>query len=442
MLDFLFKDATVITFQGKDLLILPSANVGIKNGRIVSITDKEATDLPQTRRLIDASNKLLMPGLVNTHAHLCMTLLRGYADDFTLLEWLKYIAPAEAATDDAMAYTAAQLGIAEMLASGITSVSDMDMQLTQAMRAAFESGINASLCNSAFCEPSDAKHTFKKDPAFQEIERASEYHMADNGRIRMDMGIHAEYTSTASLCQEIADYASKQGMRIQLHMSETAKEHQDCIQRHGYTPASFFNQAGVFDLPVTAAHCVQVTDQDIEILANKKINVSHNPVSNLKLASGIAPVNQLLKANVNVSLGSDSACSNNSLNLFEELKLMPLLQKGITRDSSSLTAQDAFKAATINGAKAQGRDQETGSIKENFYADLILLDLNTPSLTPTYDPLSTVVYSATAKDVCLTMVRGRVLYENGEHLTLDVPKLLKEAEGYRVKLAGMRVGRQ
>lgn len=423
MLDVLFQHVDVITMRDGEP-ILKNVAVGVKNGRI-ALPDGEFC---AAKRIIDAPNHILMPGLVNVHAHLGMTLLRGYADDYALHDWLAAISPAEALIDKRAAYVSAMLGIAEMLSCGITSISDMDMQFCAILQAALDAGINASVCNSALCDPSDTAHTLKEDPAFREITEAHAYHGADGGRVRMDMGIHAEYTSTPALCREIAQYAVENGYRIQLHLSETIQDQEDCIRRHGVSPAKLLEDTGVFDVPVTAAHCVAATPEDWRLFARHGVTVAHNPVSNLKLGSGIANVVGLLGEGVNVALGTDSACSNNTLDLFEELKLAALLQKGTYMDAQATCAYAVLKMATVNGAKAQGRDTETGRIQEGLYADLILLDARSLSMYPVYNPVSAAVYAATGRDVVMTMVRGKILYERGKFFTLDVSALMEEAQ--------------
>ena len=422
MLDMLFQHADVITMRDEEP-VLKNVAVGVKNGRIALPGDESCA----SKRVIDASGHILMPGLVNAHAHLAMTLLRGYADDYALHDWLAAISPAEVLIDSRAAYVSAMLGIAEMLSCGVTSVSDMDMQLCAVLQAVLDAGINASVCNSALCDPSDAAHTLRKDPAFEEIAGAHAYHGADGGRVRMDMGIHAEYTSTPALCREIAQYAVENGYQIQLHLSETIQDQKDCIRRHGVSPAKLLEDTGVFDVPVTAAHCVAATPEDRGLFARHGVTVAHNPVSNLKLGSGIANVVALLGEGVNVALGTDSACSNNTLDLFEELKLAALLQKGTYMDAQATNAYAALKTATVNGAKAQGRDTETGRIREGLYADLILLDARSLSMYPVYDPVSAAVYAATGRNVVITMVRGKILYERGKFSTLDVSALMEEA---------------
>ena len=221
---------------------------------------------------------------------------------------------------------------------------------------------------------------------------------------------------------------------MQVHVSETRKEHETCIARRGVTPTRALYDAGVFQAKVLAAHGVWLTDEDMDIFAETGASVAHCPVSNLKLGSGIARMAEMKRRGVNVALGTDGCCSNNTHDLFEEVKLAALLQKGVSGDPTSVNAYEALKMATVGGAKAQGRENEIGRVAEGFDADLILIDADSPLLRPVYDPVSTAVYSATGRDVCLTMVQGRILYENGQFTTIDVEQAMHEVEAYAVPI--------
>ena len=252
--------------------------------------------------------------------------------------------------------------------------------------------------------------------------------MADHGRIKLDASIHAEYTSHISAWKAVVDFAGEYNLNMQIHLSETELEHQNCIAKHGKTPAELFYECGALDIRATLAHCVWVSDEDIDLLVEKDATAAHNPVSNLKLASGIARVTEMQKRGLNVSLGTDGVSSNNSLDMFEEVKMCSLLQKSITRDASALPAPEALKIATVNGAFAQGRENETGRLAVDFDADIIMLDLSVPNLNPCHQEIDTIVYSASGKDVIMTMVMGKILYENGIYYTLDLEKIYYELE--------------
>lgn len=432
MFDILFKNITVITMRDSAPLLY-NAYVGVKNGKIAYVADREPQE--EAKRTICGEKKLMMPGLINCHAHTAMTLLRGYADDYALQPWLfEKVFPAEARLTPRAVLAGFKLGAAEMLASGITSFSDMYMFMPDVAKFALEAGLRFNACNAILSlSPED---DIEKSRAMQEtMQLISTYHGAGNGRIRADIGIHAQYTSRPENWRRMADLAEEHKLVTHLHLSETRKEHENCIAEFGKTPARMFYENGVFRNPVLAAHCVWVSNEDVDLLAENGVSAAHNPVSNLKLASGIAPVNKMLQRGVNVCLGTDGCCSNNTHDLFEELKLAALLQKGTLLDPTVLPAYEALKLATVNGAKAQGRSGEIGCIEEGYDADLILLDLCAPHMFPAPDPLSSVVYCARGSDVALTMVQGRILYEDGAFTTIDMDGILKEMATYAVPLA-------
>lgn len=429
MLDLLIKNALIITMDDARPII-ENGIIGIENGKIrfVGSAEAESAGRFEALRVIDASGRIVMPGLINAHTHAAMCLMRGYADDYALNEWLfNRIFPVEARLTEAAVTAGARLGIAEMLASGTTSFSDMYFFQPAVARVVEETGIRASLCNAVIALGDD--YVFEEDRAVRETERLiREFHNTAGGRIRADAAIHGEYTSSPQIWHKVSDIAGKYGLVTQLHLSETKREHEECIERSGKTPTERFCSEGVFDTKVLAAHGVWLTSHDIQLLAEKGVSVAHNPVSNLKLASGIADIAALLRAGVNVCLGTDGCASNNSHDLFEELKLAPLLAKGISSDPRSIRAYEALKLATVNGAAAQGREGTIGMLRTGFDADMIMIDTKKPHLRPIYDPCGTIVYSVRGSDVVMTMVQGKILYENGEWLTIDIERAISEAE--------------
>jgi 5-methylthioadenosine/S-adenosylhomocysteine deaminase len=262
----------------------------------------------------------------------------------------------------------------------------------------------------------------------QNREVLERFHQADNGRVKLDVSIHEEYTSFPGLWQDFSAYAAENGLNMHIHLSETRAEHENCIAKYGKTPAAILAENGVFDTRTTAAHCVWLSDEDMDLLREKQVTVAHNPVSNLKLASGIAPVTKMQEKGVRVALGTDGVCSNNNHDLFEEIKLAALLQKGTTGDPRVIPAYDALYMATRAGAFAQGRENQIGQLKAGFDASLILVDTHKPGLYPVHNPVSTLAYSARGGDVYLTMIRGRVLYENGTYTTLDAEAIREKME--------------
>ena len=259
---------------------------------------------------------------------------------------------------------------------------------------------------------------------------------AGDGRVLVDFALHAVYTCTEPVIRYTSELCKAHNGRLHLHLSETEKEQADCIAAHGKTPTAYFNDLGVFENPAYAAHCVTVTKEDMDILDQKGVSVVHNPTSNLKLGSGIAPIPEMLLArDINVALGTDGAASNNNLNMFEEMHMAALLPKGFEKAPGLLSAREVFRMATLGGARAQGRT-DTGELVVGNKADIVAIDMDKPHLYPSPDPYATLVYSAQGSDVCMTMVEGRVLYENGEYLTLDAEKIKYEARAAVKRLCG------
>ena len=426
MLDTLIKNVTAVTMDDEGHLY-HDAYIAIKDGKISYI----GTEAPQEQaeKVIDGRGMIAMPGLVNTHSHAAMSLMRGYADDYVLQEWLNdHVFPIEGKLVGDDVYWAMLWAQAEMLATGTIAYTDMYMHLPKMAQAAVDGGLYANISNGAMCF-NPAGYCFDTDGVTgQNREVLERFHQADNGRVKLDVSIHAEYTSFPGLWQDFSAYAAENGLNMHIHLSETRAEHENCIAKYGKTPAAILAENGVFNTRATAAHCVWVSDADMDLLREKQVTVAHNPVSNLKLASGIAPVARMLEKGVNVALGTDGVCSNNNHDLFEEIKLAALLQKGVSGDPRLVPAQQALKMATRAGAFAQGREQEIGQLKEGFDASLILVDTGKPGLYPVHNPVSTLAYSARGGDVYLTMIRGKVLYENGIYTALDMEHIRSKME--------------
>lgn len=402
-----------------------AVNVGITDDKISYVGTEPPTE--KYDQIIDGKGNLLFSGFYNSHCHAAMTLFRGYGEDLPLDRWLnERIFPAEDRLTEHSVYTGTMLAIAEMLAGGIVSFSDMYMFEDTIARAVMESGIKANLARSivSFDENEDPKQSFR---FLEGTQLAREYHLADNGRIRVDLSIHAEYTNTEKMCRAVAEYAKEHSLAIQMHISETEKEHEECkMRRGGRTPISFVRDTGLLDSPFCAAHCVFVSDEDMEIMREKGVFVSHNPVSNLKLGSGVMPLAKMLSNGICVSLGTDGAASNNNLDIFKELKIAAVLHKGVSHKADATDAHTICKLATLGGAMAQGR-VDCGKIEVGKKADLILIDTDSLHNIPSYRYETTIAYSADSSDVIMTMVDGKILYQNGEYITIDIEKLKYEA---------------
>jgi 5-methylthioadenosine/S-adenosylhomocysteine deaminase len=413
-MDILFKNVTAVLMDD-DNTVLKNAFVGISGGRITHVgsTAPEETALS----VIDGTHRVLMPGIVNAHTHLPMVLLRGFADDMDLQTWLfKHIFPAEDKMTEEMVYTGMQLALMECIASGTVSVTEMYFFPKFTARAIAESGIKANICRVFMGDETERQ-------AQESLALTESYHNCENGRLRVDACVHAEYTSAPAAWERAAALAKDKNLRMHVHLSETKLEHDECVKKYGLTPAAVLDKHGLLGVPATAAHCVHITDEDILILAERGATAAHCPVSNLKLNSGVARVCEMRSKGLNVALGTDGAASNNRLDMFEEMKTAAILACG----ESPLTAAGALLLATRNGAASQGRATESGQIAVGFDADLILLNFDKPHLTPFHNPVSSLVYSATGSDVCLTMVQGKILYKDGEFLTVDRERVLREA---------------
>jgi len=388
-------------------------------------------------RTIDCFGKVMMPGFVNTHTHIPMTLLRGYGGGHDLQSWLNdFIFPAEAKLDDRAVAAGTGLGLAEMIASGVTCIADMYMRTGVIAREIVNAGISANLsCGGVyFGAPGDFSPDKCGDCANQKA-LTEEWHGHNDGQILVDASIHAEYTSNSPLWQWMANYAQEHGLRMHVHVSETVSEHEASLSRNGKTPIQTLDQYGVWENGGIAAHCVYTTPEDWAVMAAKGVTAAHNPYSNLKLGSGIAPVPAMLAAGVNVALGTDGVSSHNSIDPFADLKLAAILHNGVARDPMALTTHTALELATVNGAKALGRN--TGVLAPGKVADLILVDFSAPNLTPCHDVEENLVFSAHGSNVCMNMARGSIIYENGTFLTLDLERIRAEVKDYALpKLFG------
>lgn len=372
-------------------------------------------------RIISCNNKMLMPGLYNCHTHIPMSLFRGYAEDLPLQEWLETkIFPAEDILTENNVYVASKFAIAEMLKNGIVSFSDMYSFCDKIADAVIETGIKANISRAILSF--DPSEKLKDNFRFTESKELYEsYHNKADGRIKIDMSVHAEYTNQFNLVKDFAEYTKSIGANIHLHLSETFSEHEECIGRHGKTPAEFFLESGIFDSPTIAAHCVAISDSDMDILRDKNVSVAHNPVSNLKLGSGVMRLPQMLAKGINVTFGTDGCASNNTLDILKEMYISAILHKGVNKKPDIIKVNDIIKMATVNGAIAQGR-KNCGEIKTGYKADLIMIDMDTVNNIPLYDTES-AIYSMNSSDVYMTMADGKILYENGEYTTIDIEKL-------------------
>lgn len=431
-MSYYFQNARIL-MGDYEALPLQNAVVLVQDGRIAYAGYAEqAPEVPEDAEVIDVMGRIILPGLVNAHTHSAMTVFRGAADDLPLHRWLNdRIWPMEAKLDDEAVYWGSMLAIAEMIRGGVTAFNDMYFFTEQTVRAVEHTGIRALLTRCVTCNETD------EASIRQGVQRAADcfaqFDGAAQGRIRVSIAPHAEYTCSAPFLRALGEKAQELGARVHIHVSETKEEHEQCKQRHGgLTPIGLLDALGVLDNPTLAAHCVYVDAQDLAIMQQKHVSVLHCPGSNLKLASGIAPVPAMLAHGLRIALGTDGAASNNNLNMFEELQAVAMLHKGTSGDASMVRAAQALRMATQNGAQALGLS--SGVLAAGEPADLIIVDIHKPHMMPMYNALHNIVYSAQASDVWMTMVDGKVLYHDGAYQTLDIEQILYEASRVAARL--------
>ena len=415
----LFKNANMTDKNGESV---KGVDICTEGEYIISADKNKIAQEFEPDRIINAENMLVIPGLYNAHTHLPMTMFKGYAEDMALDRWLsEKIWPAEKKLTDIMVYYGALWAIAEQIKNGIVSCSEMYMFPEDILQAADESGFKLNYCNGVMSF--DSGENPKNNRDFTKAKRLyKNYHNSSHGRIKIDMSIHAEYTSHEKIIRAVADFSNENMIMNQVHISETKKEHDECLQRHNMTPCEFFNSLGFFDSPTIAAHCVHITENEMEIMAEKGVTAAHCPSSNLKLACGIAKIPAMLDKGINVAIGTDGSASNNSLDILKEMYIASILQKGISGDPTVMPAKNMLKLATVDAAIAQGRE-DSGSIEAGKKADITVLDLNAEEAFPIYDHNSALLYSLGSKNVIMTMCDGRILYEKGEFKTIEIEKV-------------------
>lgn len=408
----LLKDILAVLPEGeKD--IIRKADLYVEGNRIVSI-DEEPEGF-QAEKIIEGKDRLAIPGLINCHTHSYMSFMRNVADDLSFMDWLfGTIDPIEQKMTDEDTYWGACLAIIEMMKSGTTCFNDMQMNIHQTTRAVKESGMRAVICRGLVGSGDDEGGQMRLRQAFEERDAAR-----DCDRLSFMLGPHAPYTCDEGYMRIVSEEAKKNHMRIHVHLSESESEIQQIKEKYGCSPIEMAERNGLFDVPAIAAHCVQITESDMEILKAKGVSVVTNPASNMKLGNGFAPVPEMLEKGINVCIGTDGAASNNSLNLFHEMSLLALIHKGVKKTPQCISAAQNFRIATINGAKALGLSEEIGSLEVGKKADIAILNLNTPSLTPRNNLLAGLSYSANGSEVETVIIDGKITMENRRILTMD-----------------------
>lgn len=425
----LIKNIDLLAMNGKEEVI-KNTNIYIEEDKIAHIG--EIKDNMNVEREIDGKNKIAMPGLVNGHTHIGMSLLRNYADDLPLHEWLNNkIWPIEANLRGEDVYWGSLLSMVEMIESGTTSFCDMYFFMDRVGQALEMSGMRGILTRGLIEEPDGSQEKLDETK-----ELYNKWHGKGNGRIKVMVAPHAPYTCSTDFLNKTLDLARDLNTGIHIHLSETKKEVEDSLKDHGKTPIKYVYDLGLLDFHTIGAHCVHVNDDDIELLREKGVFPVNNPTSNFKLASGFAPIDKMLKEGITVALGTDGSSSNNNLNMFEEMHLAAIVNKAVNQDAISVPGIKVLEMATINGAKALDWEDEIGSIEVGKKADLILIDTDKSHLYPRHNIISALTYSAQGSDVDTVIVDGKILMEKRQLKTLDVEKIKYMAEKKAKDLIG------
>ena len=408
------------------------AYLGVTEGKISYIGQTPPEEQPQT--IIDGTGMVLIPGLVNCHTQLATTVLRSYLDDLSTAEALEEQLKKEAKMDTRSAKASALMGIAECLRFGITSVSDLYYYPDATAEAIAESGIKGNVALSAYrFIDQNEDFDFETDEQCQELVRVTEkWHNHDAGRIKIDAGIHAEYTSNFKLWEGLVGFASEKELGFQLHLAETQSEADSCLDRTGLGPAELLGCHGFFNRPTTAVGCACLTEEEQKMLGKKKATAVACPLTAAKKGQPATPVLDSVRAGMNVALGTGGALDAGNLDLFEVMRGTALTARSANQNASAFPASAALMMATNCGARAQGRELETGMIKVGMDADLCLVDFSAPHLMPCHNIPNALVFSAKGGDVAMTMVRGQILYQNGQFPTIDLKSVVEELTTYAI----------
>ena len=417
-MNLLIKNATVVLPDGQT----KNANIAVEGSKILAIGEAPADFIAE--QTIDAKDMLAIPGFVNAHTHASMTLLRSYADDMELMTWLNdHIWPVEAKMISNDIYWGAALAAVEMIQSGTTTFADMYGPFMERVAdVVTESGMRGVLSRGIIGVAPDGEKKLEENISLYE-----DYNGAANGRIKVMFGPHAPYTCPPEFLKKVAAAAQRLGAEVHIHMNETKAEIEQITKQYGKRPFEYVEDTGLFESPTLAAHCVHLSDDEIAIIKKHNIRVAHNPGSNMKLASGIAPVPRLLKEGVTVALGTDGTSSNNNLDMLQEVQLAALLHKVNEYDPLAVPAFEALKMGTEYGAKAVGLDG-IGRIAPGAKADIVLVSMKGAAWVPRFNEVSLLVYSGSAADVDTVICDGKVLMQHRELKTLDEEKIKYEAQ--------------
>lgn len=423
--DHIVRAGHLLTMDASETVI-ESGALAVSGGVIVDVgAEDDINARYASDSVIGGEGMALMPGFVNTHTHAAMVYMRGMADDMPLMQWLeKHIWPAEGRWMSAeFVADAVELACLEMLKAGVTTFCDMYFFQDMAAEAARRMGMRAVLTSGVIDFPT--KTTTGPDDCLAKAEAQIE-RFKDDPMLTPGIGLHAAYTCSSETIKKARDLALKHDALVTIHLSETEWESGELVKRYCAPPAAYLNSLGLFEARTIASHCVWLSEPEIELLARKKVAVAHCLESNLKLASGIAPVGKMLKAGVKVTIGTDGAASNNDLDVMAEMSAAAKLHKAVSMDATVMDAHTALRMATVNGAEGLGL-KNVGRLEKGMAADMILMDMHKPHLVPMYNVASHLVYSARSSDVHTVMVAGRVVVENGRHVEADEDAIMARA---------------
>jgi 5-methylthioadenosine/S-adenosylhomocysteine deaminase len=425
----------LVAMAGGKATVQEDQFVGVKNGAIASVEKFKPAHKKASRKFIEAQNQALLPGLLNGHTHLPMTLFRGVAEDVSFHDWLfERILPLEAKlVSKPFVRDGIELAILECLRFGVTTVNEMYFFAGEEADALDKSGLRAIVAQCMASVPLPEDKVLGTDK-FSLVEQLRKKY-AKNPRITIGYGPHAPYTCDNLLLEAVAKAAEQTGAPVHIHLSETEKEVKDSFEQFGISPVVRLQQLGLLRKGTSCAHCVHLNEKDRDVFQASGASVIHNPDSNAKLGSGVAPVVDYLKRGIPLSLGTDGSASNNDLSLFGAMDIGCKIQKLTHKDSSVFTAEEALNAATLGGAKALGLGELVGSVEVGKRADLVLVDLNFPHLQPVHDLVCQLVFSAQGCEVATTIVEGKVLFHQGKFTTLDPKKIYKKAAVWQKKIA-------
>jgi len=430
-LDTLISNVTVVTMNERSQVLF-GAYLGITGGKITYLDKVPPKDTPAT--IVDGTGMVAMPGLVNCHTHLATTALRSYLDDSSRREALEQLLQKEARMDSRCAKASALLGIAECLRFGITSVSDLYYYPEATAEAAAEAGIKANIALSSYrFVDENEEFDFETDEQCALLRRVAEkWHGYEDGRIRIDAGIYAEYTSNHRLWEGLADHAAETGLGMQLHLAETREETESCLDRTGLGPAELLNCHRLFSVPTAAAGCVFLEERERKLLGKKKVSAVATPLACAKAGISSTPIAECVRAGMNVALGTGGAIECGNLDMFEVMRGAAMAARVTGGDASAMPAAAVLMMATVCGATAQNRSADTGMLKLGMDADIALVDFSAPHLMPCHNVLDALVFSAKGGDVAMTMVRGKILYQNGRFPTIDLKAVVEELTQYAI----------